>query len=115
MKGISLKRRIGRTPRVKSLTPRAMKMEAPRKMLAEGINAGSLKSPKIEGPMAPTIKGFKKGGKVKSNVVGTGASPAAARADYEKKMKKAGMKPLPAAKKPKMGLGIMIILGKKGK
>jgi hypothetical protein len=109
MKKIGMKRRIGRAPSAKSMMPSAMKMEAPRKMLAEGM-----KSPKIEGPMAPAIPGFKKGGKVKkSDIVGAGKTPAAARSDYEKKMKKAGMKPLPPAKKPKMGLGIMIILGKK--
>lgn len=120
MKGISMKRRIGRAPRAKSMAPKAMKMEAPRKMMAEGMNMSvkppSMKGPKMEGSISPTVPGFKKGGKVKkSDIVGTGSSPAAARADYVKKMKKAGMKPLPLAKesKPKMGLGIMIILGKK--
>lgn len=66
--------------------------------------------------LGQATKGFKKGGAVKgADIMGTGPSPAAARKDYESKMKAAGLKPKPAAKKPKGGIGIMIILGKKGK
>ena len=93
--------------------PKAMK--APKAMgpaLLEG------QVPPMAGPMPQGVPGMKKGGAVKKmakggNVVGTGKSPAAARMDYEKKMKAAGKKPLPAAKGAKGGLGIMIILGKK--
>ena len=128
MKGIGMKRRIGRAPRIKSLAPKAMKMESPRKMMAEGMNVSmkppSMKGPKMGGPMAPAIPGFKKGGKVNKgtwgsteDIMGTGPTPAAAKADYAKKMKAAGLKPKMAkggmAKKPKMGIGIMIVLGKK--
>lgn len=76
--------------------------------------------------LGQATKGFKKGGAVKGktwgsteDIMGTGPSPAAAKADYAKKMKAAGLTPKLAkggvAKKPKGGIGIMIILGKKGK
>ena len=74
--------------------------------------------------LGKATKGFAKGGSVDKktwgsteDIVGKGPSPAAAKADYAKKMKAAGLKPKMAkggmAKAPKAGLGIMIILGKK--
>jgi len=81
--------------------------------------------PYPKGSTKPPLPGFKKGGSVKaSDIMGTGPSPAAAKADYAKKMKAAGLKPKASASKkakggmakaPKGGMGIMIILGKKGK
>jgi hypothetical protein len=107
--------------------PKAMK--APKDMgpaLLEG------QAPPAAGPMP---QGMKKGGAVKkSEIVGTGKSPAAAKADYKKKMAAAGFSTKGGrggvaerglgkatkgfakggmAKAPKAGLGIMIILGKK--
>ena len=100
--------------------PKAMK--APKAMgpaLLEG------QVPPMAGPMPQGVPGMKKGGAVNKktwgsteDIVGKGPSPAAAKADYAKKMKAAGLKPKGMkkggmAKAPKAGLGIMIILGKK--
>lgn len=98
MKKIGMKRMVG-----------ARKRGAPMpKMMA---TPKAMKPMAMEGQMP--MPGMKKGGAV----VGTGKTPAAARADYEKKMKAAGKKPLPAAKNPKGGLGVLILIGgkKKGK
>jgi hypothetical protein len=112
--------------------PKAMK--APKAMgpaLLEG------QVPPMAGPMPQGMPGMKKGGAVKkdaSKIVGKGPSPAAAKADYKKKMAAAGFPTKGGrggvaerglgkaakgfakggmAKAPKAGLGIMIILGKK--
>lgn len=120
MKKIGIKRMVGERKRGASMP---MSMNTP-----EDMKAGSM-----EAPMS--MPGMKKGGAVKkSSIVGKGPSPAAAKADYKKKMAEAGFstkggrggaakKGLGVAKKgfakggmakaPKGGLGIMIILGKK--
>lgn len=70
-------------------------------------------------PMAPMA--MKKGGMAKKtygsteDVMGTGKTPASARADYAKKMKSAGLKPKFAKggmADKKGGMAVMIILGK---
>jgi len=83
-------------------------------------------------PMAPMA--MKKGGMAKKtygateDIMGTGKTPASAKADYAKKMKAAGLKPKPEKKmmgggmamKPggmgykKGGIALMIVLGKGG-
>jgi hypothetical protein len=83
-------------------------------------------------PMAPMA--MKKGGMAKKtygsteDIMGTGKTPASAKADYAKKMKSAGLKPKPEKKmmgggmamKPggmgykKGGIALMIVLGKGG-
>jgi hypothetical protein len=83
-------------------------------------------------PMAPMA--MKKGGMAKKtygsteDIMGTGKTPASAKADYAKKMKVAGLKPKPEKKmmgggmamKPggmgykKGGIALMIVLGKGG-
>ena len=106
MKKLGMKRMVGIRKRGASMpkmmaTPKAMK---PIDMEGQGA--------------IPAMPGMKKGGAVKKmakggGVMGTGKTPAAARADYEKKMKAAGKKPLPAAKNPRGGLGVLILIGKK--
>ena len=105
--------------------PKAMK--APKAMGPAELEG---QVPPMAGPMPQGVPGMKKGGAVKKavnkktwgsteDIVGRGPSPAAAKADYAKKMKAAGLKPkglakggmAKGAKGP--GLGIMIILGKK--
>jgi len=109
--------------------PKAMK--APKAM-GPAVMEGQTPPPV---PMPGPMPGMKKGGAVKkSEIVGTGKSPAAAKADYKKKMAAAGFSTKGGrggvaerglgkatkgfakggmAKAPKAGLGIMIILGKK--
>jgi hypothetical protein len=88
--------------------PKAMK--APKAM-GPAVMEGQTPPPV---PMPSPMPGMKKGGAVKkSEIVGTGKSPAAAKADYKKKMAAAGFAKGGMAKAPKAGLGIMIILGKK--
>lgn len=102
-----------------AIGPRKMGMRKMPGMKRAGAKMPkSMKAPKAMGPAmmegqvppmaGPMPQGMKKGG-----MVGKGKTPASARMDYEKKMKAAGKKPLPAAKGAKGGLGIMIILGKK--
>lgn len=110
MKKIGMKKMVGARKRG---APMPKMMAAPKAMKPMAMEG---QVPPASGPMPQGIPGMKKGGAVKKmakggDVVGKGKSPAAARMDYEKKMKAAGKKPLPAAKGP--GLGIMIILGKK--
>jgi len=81
-------------------------------------------------PMAPMA--MKKGGMAKKtygsteDIMGTGKTPASAKADYAKKMKAAGLKPKPEKKMmgggmasspkgmKKGGIALMIVLGKGG-
>ena len=113
MKKIGMKRMVGARKRG---APMPKMMAAPKAMKPLAMEG---QVPPMAGPMPQGVPGMKKGGAVKKmakggGVMGTGKTPAAARADYEKKMKAAGKKPLPAAKGPKgPGIGIMIILGKK--
>ena len=112
MKKMGMKKMIGARKRG-AAAPKAMK--APKSMKMADMGGSMTPMPPMAGPMP---QGMKKGGAVKKmakggDVMGTGKTPAAARMDHEKKMKAAGKKPLPAAKAPKGGLGIMIILGKK--
>lgn len=130
MKKMGMKKMIGSrkrgAPMPKAMaTPKAMKP-----MAMEG------QVPPMAGPMPQGMPGMKKGGAVKkSEIVGKGSSPAAAKADYKKKMSAAGFsieggrggvakKGLGTAAKgfakggmakgaKGPGLGIMIILGKK--
>jgi hypothetical protein len=112
MKKIGMKRMVGARKRG---APMPKTMAAPKAMKPAEMEG---QVPPMAGPMPQGMPGMKKGGAVKKMakggaIMGTGKTPAAARSDYEKKMKAAGKKPLPAAKAPKAGLGIMIILGKK--
>ena len=96
----------------KRIRNRAMdqKMAAPKKAMAMPPDMGMASASQM---MPPT--GMKKGGMAKKNVVGTGSSPAAAKADYKKKM---GMKAGGMAKKGMKKGGMMLIIGigkKKGK
>lgn len=93
MKKIGMKKMTGVRKRG-AAAPKAM--AAPRAMRDMAV-------PPMAGPMPQGMPGMKKGGAVKKDMVGTGKTPAAAKADYKKKM----------AKGAKGGLGIMIILGKK--
>ena len=111
MKKIGMKKMVGARKRGAPVPKMMAIPKAMKPMAMEGQMP-------MEGPMAGPM-GMKKGGSVKKmakggDIVGKGKTPAAARMDYEKKMKAAGKKPLPAAKAPKgPGIGIMIILGKK--
>jgi hypothetical protein len=96
----------------KRVRNRAMqqKMVSPRKKMDMGMSPGPDMGADSMAPMA-----MKKGGMAKKNVVGTGSSPAAAKADYKKKM---GMKAGGMAKKGMKKGGMMLIIGigkKKGK
>lgn len=110
-------------------------------VLSEAVKSSLASNPQVTGVKPPRlrpvpgsrgellvpdrpIRAFKKGGAVNKktwgsteDITGRGPSPAAAKADYAKKMKAAGLTPKLAkggmAKKPRGGLGIMIILGKK--
>ena len=123
--------------------PMPKMMAAPKAMKPMAMEG---QVPPMAGPMPQGVPGMKKGGAVNKktwgsteDITGRGPTPAAAKADYAKKMKAAGLKPkLPTkggrggvakkglgeaakgfakggmakgAKGP--GLGIMIILGKK--
>jgi len=104
----------------------ADKMVSPRKKMDMGMSPGAGMGAASAPPMAPL--GMKKGGMAKKtygsteDIMGTGKTPAAAKADYAKKMKGAGMEPRFAkggmAKKGMKGGGMMLVIGlgkKKGK
>lgn len=110
----------------------AKKMMSPRKKMDMGMSPGPGMGAASAPPMMPM--GMKKGGKVdfskivqnkktgqlseKSMIRGTGPTAAAAKADYEKKMKAAGFSKGGMAKKGMKGGGMMLIIGlgkKKGK
>lgn len=112
MKKIGMKRMVGARKRG---APMPKMMAAPKAMKPLAMEG---QVPPMAGPMPQGVPGMKKGGAVKKmakggDIMGTGKTPAAARADYEKKMKAAGKKPLPAAKNPRGGLGVLIVIGKK--
>jgi len=129
MKKIGMKRMVGARKRG---APMPKMMAAPKAMKPTEMEG---QVPPMAGPMPQGMPGMKKGGAVKkSEIVGTGKSPAAAKANYEKKMAAAGFSTKGGrggvakkglgtatkgfakggmAKAPKAGLGIMIILGKK--
>ena len=124
MKKIGMKRMVGSRKRGAPMPKMMAAPKAMRPMAMEG------QVPPMAGPMPQGVPGMKKGGAVKKavnkktwgsteDIVGRGPSPAAAKADYAKKMKAAGLKPKGLAKggmakSPKgPGLGIMIIVGKK--
>lgn len=85
----------------------ANEMAAPRKKMDMGMSPGPDMGAASAPPMMSSM-GMKKGGAVKKgkSIVGTGKSPAAAKADYKKKMK--------AASGSKKG-GLMLIIGIGGK
>jgi hypothetical protein len=96
------------------------KMMSPRKKMDMGMSPGPDMGAASAPPMMPM--GMKKGGMAKKNygstedVMGTGKTKAAAKADYAKKMKSIGMEPKFAkggmAKKPAMKKGgMMLIIG----
>lgn len=92
------------------------KMMAPRKKMDMGMAPGPDMGP-ASAPMMPM--GMKKGGMAKkSDIMGTGSSPSAAKSDYQKKMKTAGFAKGGMAKKGMKGGGMMLVIGlgkKKGK
>lgn len=103
----------------------ANKMMSPRKKMDIGMSPGAGMGA-ASAPMMPM--GMKKGGMAKKtygsteDIMGTGKTPAAAKANYAKKMKAAGMEPRFSkggmAKKGMKGGGMMLIIGlgkKKGK
>ncbi len=101
------------------------KMMSPRKKMGMGMSPG----PEMGPASAPTMPmGMKKGGMASKtygsteDIMGTGKTKAAAKADYAKKMKSVGMPPKFAkggmAKKGMKGGGMMLVIGlgkKKGK
>lgn len=102
------------------------KMMSPRKKMDMGMSPGPDMGAASAPPMMPM--GMKKGGMANKNygstedIVGTGKTKAAAKADYAKKMKSVGMPPKFAkggmAKKGMKGGGMMLVIGlgkKKGK
>ncbi len=98
----------------------ADKMVSPRKKMDMGMSPGAGMGAASAPPMAPMA--MKKGGAVrsvrKSEIVGRGPTPAAAKADYGKEMKAAGFAKGGMAKKGMKGGGMMLVIGlgkKKGK
>jgi hypothetical protein len=100
------------------------KMMSPRKKMDMGMSPGPDMGADSAAPMSPMA--MKKGGMAKKNygstedIMGTGKTKAAAKADYAKKMKSVGMEPKFSkggmAKKPAMkkgGMMLIIGLGKK--
>jgi hypothetical protein len=96
------------------------KMMSPRKKMDMGMSPGPDMGAASAPPMMPM--GMKKGGMAKQNygstedIMGTGKTKAAAKADYAKKMKSVGMEPKFSkggmAKKPAMKKGgMMLIIG----
>jgi hypothetical protein len=106
----------------KRVRDRAMgkKMMSPRKKMDMGMSPGPDMGAASAPPMMPMA--MKKGGMAKQNygstedIMGTGKTKAAAKADYAKKMKSVGMEPKFSkggmAKKPAMKKGgMMLIIG----